>query len=221
MKTITLPSWLQEIIEVDGTEQGSYSFGRFHDGEVEQVELAGLPKGFVGIASDAQDGGLAVTEPTDGVVYRLQEGEMDTFACDEEEFVLAIRRDIAWEELSENMPASQPFWLGIVLKTKLDDGRIMTLGFRGDARQSALVIRGRMEADDMLSDALNRELKETLGLDDYEVEDLVDEGGTVEVDEMEEPLFTVVVWVEPFEPSEVIQDKLVGWMESGKKTLVN
>ncbi len=221
MKTILIPTWLQEILDDSGTEQGPYSFGRFHDGEVETVELSKLPKGFIGIAEDEDEGGLAVTEPTDGVIYRLHDGEMETFSCDEEEYALALHRDIAWEELSENMPASRPFWLGIILKTKNEDGEVMTLGFKGETRQSAMVIRGRMETDDMLTDALNRELKEALEIEDYEVQDLLDDGGSVDTDGVEEPLFTVVVLVDQFEPSLMIQDKMVGWVGMEKKSLAN
>jgi len=213
---------LQEILEDTGTEQGLYSFGKFHDSEVELVELPKLPKGLVGIAEDGNGNGLAITDPTDGVVYRLHEGTMDTYACDEIEFAASVRRDIAWEELAENMPATQPYWLGIVLKSKDRDGETMILGFRGETRQSAMVVRGRVEDGDMLADALNRELKEALEIEDYEVLDLLDDGGSVDdADGVEEPLFTVEVMVEEFDPNNVIQDKMIGWIKTGKKPLAN
>lgn len=213
MKTITLPNWLQKILDDSGVEQGRYSFG-------DEVVLKGLPKGLTAVAEDGEGGGLAVAEPVDGVVYRFQDDEVDAYACDEKEFRLSIRRDEAWEALSENMPAIDPFWLGIVLKTKTDEGQWLTLGFKSTTRQSAMVIRGRAQQGDLLADALDRELREAMEITDYEVMDLYNEGGTAdsaEAEGVEEPLFTVEVKVDWFDPNEKIQDKSIGWIGAEKK----
>jgi len=213
MKTITLPTWLQNILDDSGVEQGRYTFG-------DEITIKGLPKGLIAIAEDGEGGGLAVSDPVDGAVYRFQDGEVDAYACDEKEFRMSVRRDEAWEALSENMPAIEPFWLGIVLKTKTDEGQWLTLGFKGITRQSAMVVRGRVQQSDLLTDALDRELHEAMEIMDYEVMDLYDEGGTADSPEdngVEEPLFTVEVKVDWFDPSEKIQDKSIGWIGEEKK----
>jgi hypothetical protein len=136
MKTTKIPDWLKKILEVSGLEQGKYSFGE--DG----VELEQLPDEFVGVA-ECEGGGLAVAKKADGILYRFEQGKVNVYATTEEEFRLEIRRDEAWEELSENMPATKPFWLGIVIKSNNEDGEEMTLGFKGASRDSVMVIQGK------------------------------------------------------------------------------
>lgn len=208
-----LPDWLQDILNTSGPEQGIYTFG-------DSVTLSGLPKGLTAVAEDGEGGGLVVSDPVDDAIYRFQDGEVDAYACDAKEFLLAVSRDEAWESLSENMPAGKPYWLGIVLKTKTDNGQWVTLGFKSTTRQSAMVIRGRAQQGDLLADALDRELREAMEITDYEVMDLYDEGGTAdsaEAEGVEEPLFTVEVKVDWFDPSEKIQDKSIGWIGAEKK----
>jgi hypothetical protein len=188
----------------------------------EHVESSlSVPAGFVVVAEDGTGGGLAVTKAGDNILYRLEEGEISAYALSEAELRLALYRDEVWEELAENMPASRPYWLGMVLKAKRNDGTELTLGFPGLKRQSAMVIRGRVETDDVLTDALNRELGTALGLDDYAVLDLIDEGGLVEENETQVPMFTVVLEVEAFDVKEKIGDPTVGWLSEEKKKRVD
>ena len=167
MTYIRVPDWLISYIEKNGDEIGPYTFSRTSskEGTSQAVDLIGLPAEFVGIAEDAHGGGLTVALKYDGIIYRLQEDEIFTYAINEAEFVLAIQRDTRWEELAENMPALQPYWLGIILKTSMDDGRTLTLGFRGELHYSALVIRVKVKAGEMLVDALDRELLKVLEID--------------------------------------------------------
>lgn len=213
MTDIKIPDWLKKILDDSGLDQGIYSFGEG------LVELAGLPEEFVGIA-ECEGGGLALAKKGDGVVYRLAGGKIQVYAVDEKEFKLAMRRDEAWEELSENMPATRPFWLGIVLKTKNEAGEEMTLGFKGESRDSIMVVQGEMKQDEMLEDALNRELKSALMITQYQILDVVDEGGDFESQGELVPMFTVMVGVEGFDP-QVIGDPQIGWINLSKKEMVN
>jgi hypothetical protein len=154
------------------------------------------------------------------VIYRWRDGQISVFACDKEEYLVAIARETIWETLSENMPALQSYWLGIELKTITETGKELTLGFTGSARPSALVIRGRVEVGELLADALDRELTELLGIEDYEVLDVLDDGGTMEHEGVEEPLFTAVIKVERFEVDKKLPEVGVDWVELDKP-LVN
>jgi hypothetical protein len=154
------------------------------------------------------------------VVYRLEEGEVGVYAVDEAEFLLAVRRDEAWEALSENMPASKPCWLGIVVKSKNDEGEELTLGFGGASRDAAMVIQGKMLTEEMLTDALNRELLQALEVKNYQILDVLDDGGAYEENGVMMPLFTVVVGVEEFDP-ETIGDPRIGWIKMRKQQVLN
>ena len=95
-------------------------------------------------------------------------------------------------------------------------------GMKGESRDSAMVIQGELREDEMLSDALERELKESLEITEFEMMDVVDDGGEMETDKGAMPLFTAVVKVEGFEPDEVIHDARIGWIRTDKKPkLVN
>lgn len=213
MKKITIPDWLKKILDDSGMEQGKYTFG---DGE---VSLAGLPDEFVGVA-EGEGGGLAVAKKGDGVIYEYAGGEVNVYAIDEDEFRLAVWRDEGWEELAENMPSRRGFGLGIILKTVGDGGKQLTLGVAGDSRNSAMVIKGEMKPEEMLTDALDRELKNGLGITTYEVLDVMDDGGVWESDGTEMPLFVVVVLVEGFDPEE-IGDSRVAWVGESSTKVVN
>ena len=143
-----IPEWLKKKLEEGGNEIGIYSF---QDGR--EVTLTGLPDDFIGIAVNEGNNGLAVSKRNDGVIYRFEHNHIEVFALNEAEFLAAVKRDTAWEELAENMPASEGFWLGIVLKTKSSQGSMLTLGFKGETRHSAMVIRARVEPGEMLNDA--------------------------------------------------------------------
>jgi hypothetical protein len=214
MADIKIPEWLEKYLDKNGNEVGPYTFG-------ENVEIVGLSGQFVGVAEDMNGDGLVVSKKYDGVIYRFQDGELTTFAINEAEFLVAVQRDARWEELAENMPALQPYWLGVVLKTKTDDGRTLTLGFRGELHYSAMVIRAQVKAGEMLIDALDRELLEVMEIEDYTVTDLFDDGGVVDIKNIEEPLFTVTVEVPYFDVEKLIQDKTAEWVEMEKKRIVN
>jgi hypothetical protein len=213
MKTTRIPDWLKKILEVSGLEQGKYSFGE------DSVELEQLPDEFVGVA-ECEGGGLAVAKKADGILYRFEDGKVNVYATSEEEFRLEIRRDEAWEELSENMPATKPFWLGIVIKSNNEDGEEMTLGFKGSSRDSVMVIQGKMLSEELLSDALHRELSEALEITDYQIIDVLDDGGEYEDQGQLMPLFTVVVGVETFDP-EVMGDPRIGWVRVDRDKAIN
>jgi hypothetical protein len=198
-----------------------FNWGNFSWLEDHVESSVKIPAEFVVVAEDGAGGGLAVARVSDNILYRAEEGEIGVYALSEEELRLALYRDEAWEGLAENMPALRPYWLGIVLKAKREDGSELTLGFAGLQRQSALVIRGRVEADDVLTDALNRELAAALEIDDYTVLDLIDDGAVVEEEGVEQPMFTVMVEVEAFDPKEKIGDPTIGWIGGEKKRVEN
>lgn len=213
MKKIMIPDWLKKILDDSGLEQGKYFF------DEESVELENLPDGFVGVA-ECENGGLAVAKKNDGVIYRLENGGVDVYAVDEKEFLLAIHRDEAWEELSENMPARRSFWLGVVVKMRSEAGEELALGFKGSSRDSVMVIQAEIKAEEMLQDALNRELKTSLMITNFEIMDVLDEGGVFEGKGVVVPMFTVVVEVEGFDPT-TIGDPKVGWISLSKRELTN
>ena len=208
-----LPNWLKQILDDSGLEQGKYLFG---EGE---VIIEALPEGFAGIA-ESDEGGLAVSNEGDGVVYRWEEGKLDVYAVNEDEFTLAVRRDEAWEELSENMPVTKNVGLGLILTTKTETGERLTLGFKGSSRNSAMIIQGLMKAEEMLEDALKRELETALEISDYQVIDLVDDGGELDDGQEVVPMFTVVLEVEDFDHTS-LKDHQIGWINLNKKELVN
>lgn len=208
-----LPDWLKQILDDSGLEQGKYVFG---EGE---VTISGLPEGFVGIA-ESEEGGLAISDKNEGVIYRWENGEMGVFAVNETEFKLAIRRDEVWEELSENMPVTKPVGLGIILTTKTETGERLTVGFKGSSRNSAMIIQGQMEAGEMLEDALKRELIDALEVEDYQVVDLVDDGGEMVGEAETLPMFVTVVEVEGFDPAR-LDDQRIGWINLNKTELAN
>jgi hypothetical protein len=210
---LKIPDWLKKILDDSGLDQGKYSFGE------EVMELAGLPAEFSGIA-ESEGGGLALSTKNDGVIYRFENGKVDVYAIDEREFLLAIKRDEAWEELSENMPAIRSCWLGIVIKSKSDEGEEITLGFGGTSRDAAMVIQAKMLPEEMLTDALNRELLETLEIKNYQILDVLDDGGEYEDGGELMPLFTVVVEVEVFDP-DIIGDPRIGWIKMDKQKVLN
>ena len=223
MTYIRVPDWLVSFIEKNGNEAGPYTFSRTSSSEssIQSIDLTNLPEEFAGIAEDGQGEGLAVAVKYDGVVYRLQDGEVFTYAINEAEFIIALQRDTRWDELAENMPALQSYWLGIILKTTMDDGRVLTLGYRGELHYSALIVRANVKAGEMLVDALDRELLEVLDIEDYTVIDLIDDGGVVDIKNVEEPLFTVTVNVSYFDIEKLIQDQAAEWVELDKKRIVN
>jgi hypothetical protein len=212
---------LATFIEEHGEEVGKFTFAPIKNGSMETVSVENCPKGFAGVADSEEGDALVVAEKPDQILYQIEQGEIEVYATNAEEFIAAIRRDETWEELAENMPASKPYWLGIIVKTRNANGQLLTLGFKGETRNSAMVIRGRAETEEMIADALTRELKGALEITDYSVIDLVDDGGVVEDAGVEEPLFTVTVEVERFDPLEKIQDKRVSWIEMEGKKLVN
>lgn len=213
MKKNKLPNWLKKILDDTSLEQGKYTF------EEDGVNIEGLPEEFIGVAS-CDGGGLAISKNNDEVIYRFENNQIDVYAVDEQEYVISRRRDDAWEELSENMPATNSFWLGIVLKTKTDVGEELTLGLKGLSKDSALVIQGKINTDEMLNDALNRELSEALMITDFEVADVLDDGGVMSDKDGDLPMFTVVVLVEEFDES-TIGDPRVGWINMSKTKVVN
>lgn len=208
-----LPDWLKKILEETGLDQGKYSFGE--DKEL----ISGLPDGFTAVA-ESDTGALAVSDKNEGVIYCWENGEMGVFAVNEEEFKLAIRRDEAWEELSENMPVTKNVGLGLILTTKTETGERLTLGFKGSSRNSAMIIQGQLRADEMLEDALKRELETTLEISDYQVVDLVDDGGEFDDGQEVVPMFTVVLEVDNFDKIS-LTDHQIGWINLSKKELVN
>lgn len=212
MKNTLIPHWLQVVLDTSGLEQGPFTFGEG------VVVMDDLPQEYVGIA-DAADGGLAVAKSGDGIIYRWVEGRLEVYAVNEQEFSRAIRRDEAWEELLENMPATATFGLGIILKSRDIENAELTLGYKGSHRDSVMVIQGEMRAGEMLTDALDRELREGLEIEEFEVLDVVDEHNEWEHEQGVLPSFTVKVLVKGFDPS-VIGDARIGWIAMNNKTRI-
>jgi hypothetical protein len=215
MNKTKIPDWLKKILDDSGLEQGKYVFNP--DG----VEISGLPDEFVGIA-ESNDGGLAVTRTgRDGVIYRFEDGKIDVMAINKEEFVVEMKRDEAWESLEENMPAVHSFGVGIVLVAKSSSGERMILGTKGSVKPSALVISGQVKQDEMLIDAIKRELEAALEISDFEIVDVLDDGGILEEKKALIPSFRIEVEVEAFPVRERVKNALVDWVVADEKRQVN
>jgi hypothetical protein len=77
-----------------------------------------------------------------------------------------------------------------------------------------------MLSEELLSDALHRELSEALEITDYQIIDVLDDGGEYEDEGQLMPLFTVVIGVETFDP-EVMGDSRIGWVSVDKDKVIN
>lgn len=191
----------RKMIRENGFTWGKWLFFRIlEDGNLAKKSDSDKIPGYVVIAGDNRGQRLALSTRQDGMVYLFGVDVFDVYA--ETEAILAHRleKEELLEQISENLPAIQPFLINIRLHTDHDDQeKVLSFTSAKTEREHLFIIRGEVREEELLIDAIERELKEGMGIDGAEVMDIFEE----EADEQDEegnliPTFTVPVKVPYF-----------------------